>query len=88
VLDELVVSRRLIDDRPAEQVRASVVPDLAAICRQSSEVVGVKERPALGSKAWLIELEPLGQLVSHPQAPVVRHGGEQAEQIREGARAA
>jgi len=76
VLDELIVSRYLVADRPAENVIARVVRNFTAICRQSGQLFRVEEHPAFGSKPCLINLEPLGQLIRYHKAPAIRHGGD------------
>ena len=83
VLDELGVRGCLVDDRPAEHMRAAVVSDLTAICRQSGEVLRVEEHPAFGSKRRLVEVEVIRQLVTHRQASFIRHRGDQVEELRE-----
>jgi hypothetical protein len=83
VLDELGVRGCLVDDGPAEQVRAAVVSDLTAICLQSSEVLRVEEHPAFGSKPSLVEAEVIRQLATHRQASFIRHRGDQVEELRE-----
>ena len=84
LLDELRLGRCLVDYRPAEEMTASVVRDLTSIRRQPGEVLRVEEDPAIGSEACLIDLEALPQLLTHLQAPVVGHGGDDVEELQEG----